>query len=302
MNDPNGPLFGAIEAGGTKFVVAICASDDEVLAQQSLPTTTPAETFALVTQFFEQGQQEFGNLSAFGIASFGPINIDDQSPSFGVMGGTPKPNWTGASMIEPLRHFDVPIALDTDVNCAGLGEWMSGAGQGCDTLAYVTVGTGIGIAVLNMGKPINGSGHLEGGHIRVPRHPQDLNFAGSCPFHGDCLEGLASGTAIAQRWGKPLGQLGNSNDLALEMEAHYLAEACMTLTYLHRPDRIILGGGVTQTGGLFAIVRQQMEIKAGRYLDFPGGLDQFVKPCDLVDFAPALLGANVLAKTAARKT
>ena len=300
MSDREAPLFGAIEAGGTKFVVAICTSDHEVLAQRSLPTSSPVDTFAQVTQFFERGQQEFGCLSAFGIASFGPLDIDDQSSAFGIMGSTPKPGWEGVSLIEPLRQFRVPIALDTDVNCAALGEWLRGAGSGCDTLAYITVGTGIGIAVLNKGKPINGCGHLEGGHIRVPRHPQELEFAGCCPFHGDCLEGLASGTAIAQRWGGPLGQLGVKTDLAIEVEAHYLAEACMTLTYLHRPDRIILGGGVMQATGLFAAVRQHMEVKAGKYLDFPGGLDQYIKPCDLVEIAPALVGANALAKTAAR--
>ena len=300
MTDPKGPLFGAIEAGGTKFVLAIFKGEDEVLVQHTLPTTSPAETFAHVIQFFEKSQQEFGAVSAFGVASFGPINIDKRSPSFGVIGSTPKPGWAGASMIAPLRQFGVPIALDTDVNCAGLGEWTSGAGQGCETLAYITVGTGVGIGVLDNGTPINGCGHLEGGHIRVPRHPQDLDFAGSCPFHGDCLEGLASGTAISRRWGRPLGHLGDRNDLAIEVEAHYLAEACMTLTYLHRPDRIILGGGVMQAAGLLAQVRQLMEQKAGRYLDFPGGLEQYVRECSLSEIAPALAGANVLAKTVSR--
>lgn len=282
-------MIGAIEAGGTKFVLAICSEAGQVTETRTIPTLSPEKTFAEVTEFFDYAQHSHGALSAIGVGSFGPIDIDPHSDSYGVLGETPKPGWSGVSMVEPLHKFGIPIALETDVNCAARGEWLCGAGQGCATLAYVTVGTGVGVAVLLEGNPVNGCGHLEGGHIRVPRHLEDRDFAGCCPSHGDCLEGLASGMSIGLRWGKPLSDLDDQVG-ALQIEAHYLAELSATLTFLHRPSRIIFGGGVMQTAGLLESVKKQYAEKLGGYVELPCPLQDYLVLPGCKEAKSALLG------------
>jgi fructokinase len=193
-------LYGAVEAGGTKFVCAIGTGPDDVRAQLRIPTTTPAETLAAMLAFFERETALHGALSGLGIASFGPLNLLRSSPTWGHITSTPKPGWAQTDIVSPLaRVLGCPVGFDTDVNGAALGEAKWGAGQGVDVLAYVTIGTGLGGGILVRGRPIHGLLHPEMGHIRVVKHSSDVDFSGICPFHGDCLEGLAAGPAIQAR-------------------------------------------------------------------------------------------------------
>jgi fructokinase len=198
---------------------------------------------------------------------FGPLNVDRESPKYGHVGPTPKPGWTGADIVGPLREaFNVPIGFDTDVNGAALGEGRWGAGAGLDDFVYVTVGTGIGGGVVSNGKAIHGLVHPEIGHLRIPRHPDDT-FPGRCPFHGDCLEGLASGPAIADRWGVSAEELGGSTPRAVEIAAFSLGYAMANLVLALSPQRIILGGGVMQLPGLLEATRRRMLEALGGYVD-----------------------------------
>lgn len=236
-------LIAAIEAGGTKFLAAVATSDGRVLAEERIATRAPDETFAAVAAFFGREREARGPVRAGGVASFGPLDLDRSSSGYGRMTTTPKPGWSGIDMLGRVRAIvDAPTLIDSDVNAAGMAEARYGAGRGMNRLCYVTIGTGIGVGVIEHGRPLGGVGHPEAGHMRVPRAPGD-EFAGVCPYHGDCLEGLASGPAIAARWGVPAEALGEDHP-GWAMEAHYLAELCVNMTYLIRPDRIILGGGV----------------------------------------------------------
>ncbi|MCC6926638.1 MAG: ROK family protein [Novosphingobium sp.] len=254
-------LFGAVEAGGTKFVLAIGNGHDEIVAQTQIPTTTPDETLQRAIEWF-QGQ---GGIAALGIASFGPVDLDPASPTWGSITDTPKPGWSQARVAARLgAALGCPVGLDTDVNGAAIGEYQHGAAKGCDVAIYVTVGTGIGGGAIIGGATIKGSRHPEMGHVMLRRHPQDLGFAGACPVHGDCLEGLASGPAIKARWGATLSDLAPDH-LAHEIIADYLAQLCQTLIALYSPQRIILGGGVLQTAGLLDKVRARAAAYAGSY-------------------------------------
>lgn len=248
------PLYGAIEAGGTKFVCAVARSPQQQLAQVRIPTTTPAATLAAVQDFFV-AQQQHGPLTAIGIASFGPVDVRPASPGFGRILATPKPQWSHTALVEPLQQrFGCPVAIDTDVNGAVLAEAQLGAGRGCETLVYVTVGTGIGGGILAQGRTHKGRLHPELGHLRVVRHPDDRDFAGCCPFHGDCLEGLASGPAIATRYGAALDALPPQHPGFTHI-SYYLGQLVTTLILTLAPDRILLGGGVMQQAALFPLLR-----------------------------------------------
>jgi fructokinase len=254
-------LCGAVEAGGTKFVLAIGRGHDEIVAQTQIPTTTPDETLQRVIVWF-QGQ---GGIAALGIASFGPVDLDPASPTWGSITDTPKPGWSQASVAARLRAaLGCPVGLDTDVNGAAIGEYRYGAAKGCDVAIYVTVGTGIGGGAIIGGETVKGSRHPEMGHVMLRRHPQDLDFAGACPIHGDCLEGLASGPAIKARWGASLSDLAPDH-VAHQIIADYLAQFCQTLIALYAPQRIILGGGVLQTAGLLGKIRARAAAYAGSY-------------------------------------
>lgn len=190
-------LLGAIEAGGTKFLCGIADRDGRIIRQQRIPTTLPADTLAAASRFFVQAGADLGPLSAFSIGSFGPLSLNPVAGDYGRITSTPKVGWQDVDL---LGHFsqmiDAPMALDTDVNCAAVGERLFGSGQGLDTFCYVTVGTGIGVGLLIDGAPHGGANHPEAGHIRLPRAAGDELFPGICPFHGDCLEGLACGPAM----------------------------------------------------------------------------------------------------------
>jgi fructokinase len=295
----NERLIGAIEAGGTKFVVAVAREDGTVLAETRIPTRTPAECFPDVERFFKQASAAHGPIAAFGVASFGPIDIDPASPAYGTFTTTPKPGWSGARFHDVLGQFDAQIVVDTDVNGAALGEWKSGAGQGCTTLAYTTIGTGVGTGVVRHGKPLMGFSHFEAGHILVRRDPAIDPYAGFCPFHGDCLEGLAAGPAITARWGESLSKLGSPAD-KVQLIAGYIAQLAATLVLLHMPDRLIFGGGVMKTPGLVEALRRQTEAKLAGYIKAPQldpGLERYIVTPGLGDEA-GITGAIALGRSA----
>ena len=260
MTSTSQGLIGAVEAGGTKFVLALATPDGAILARTRIPTQTPAECFPAMAEFFDTATREHGPVAAFGVASFGPIDIDPASPAYGTFTTTPKPGWSGARFHDVLCRFGAPIVVDTDVNGAAIGEWMKGAGQGCGTVAYTTIGTGIGTGVVRNGRSLMGFSHYESGHIMPPHDRARDPFDGACPFHGDCLEGLACGPAIEKRWGKSLDQLGTAE---VSLVADYVAHLAATLVLLHMPDRLIFGGGVMKAPGLIEAVRE----KAGGLLN-----------------------------------
>lgn len=256
-------LIGAIEAGGTKFVLALARTDGSVIERLRLETADAATTLRASVEWFEAAATQHGAISAFGIASFGPIGIDPADADYGVFSATPKAGWRGASYGHALARFEAPIAIDTDVNGAALGEWHAGAGQGCSTLAYTTVGTGIGTGVVKNGRPVSGFSHYEAGHIRVSHDVERDPFGGGCTYHGDCLEGLASGPAIQARWGHDLSRADAEQ---VELIAGYLADLAATLVLLHMPDRLIFGGGVLKTPGLIEGLRRQTRARLGGYV------------------------------------
>jgi fructokinase len=292
-------LIGAIEAGGTKFVLAVAREDGTVLAETRIPTRTPAECFPDIERFFANAEAAHGAISAFGVASFGPIDIDPASPAYGTFTTTPKPGWSGARFHDVLGLFEAPIVVDTDVNGAALGEWLAGAGQGCTTVAYTTIGTGVGTGVVRSGKPLMGFSHFEAGHILVRRDPAVDPYAGFCPFHGDCLEGLAAGPAITARWGESLSKLGSPAD-KVELIAGYIAQLAATLVLLHMPDRLIFGGGVMKTPGLVEALRRATEANLAGYIKAPQldpGLERYIVTPGLGDEA-GITGAIALGRSA----
>lgn len=256
-------LIGAIEAGGTKFVLAVANDREQRLERVELRTQTPDETFREMRQWFDSAAARHGPVRAFGIGSFGPIGLDPAAGDFATFTTTPKPGWQGASFVEALADFDAPLALETDVNAAALGEWLAGAGRGCGSLAYTTIGTGIGTGVLKDGAVMAGWSHYESGHLLVRRDSERDSFAGVCPFHGDCLEGLASGPAIKARWGH---DLSSANPDQVALVADYAAQLAAALVLLHRPERLIFGGGVMKAAGMIEQLRALTRDKLAGYI------------------------------------
>ncbi len=295
------PLVGGIEAGGTKFVCAVGTGPDDIRAETRLATATPAETIAGAIDFFRQQTTRLGPLAAVGIASFGPIDPDPRSPKFGYITSTPKPGWGNTDFVGPVRAaLGVPVGFDTDVNVAALGEHRWGAGQGIDDLIYLTIGTGIGGGGLVGGKLMHGLIHPEMGHIRVPHDLEADPYAGHCPFHGDCLEGLACGRAMQARWQVPSEQLPEGHP-AWNLEAHYLALALVNFICTLSPRRIILGGGVMSHAPLFPLIqREVLELLSG-YVQSPAllrDIDQYIVPPGLGSRS-GVLGAFALAQSLA---
>jgi fructokinase len=293
---PAGSIFGAIEAGGTKFVCAIGTAPDALITEDTIPTTRPEETFARVADFFRAATRAYRTIEAIGVAAFGPVEVNRNSPAYGSILATPKPHWSGADFRAALASLGAPVIVDTDVNGAALGEYCLGAGCGVRTLAYVTVGTGVGAGVVTNGAPLGGAGHYEMGHIRPPRDAARDPFAGRCPFHGDCLEGLACGPAIIDRWGASLADLPPSHP-AYDLEADYLAHFAATIVLTHRPDRIVFGGGVMKAAGLMERIRVGTKRLLGGYAQsdaLAGDLSEFIVPPALGDRA-GVVGAMLLA-------
>jgi fructokinase len=293
------PLYGAIEAGGTKFVCALGHADGTLVAESRLPTTDPSVTLSAVMEFLRQGSVQHGALHGIGLASFGPVDLDRCSPHYGFIGKTPKPGWSHTNIVGAVRaEFACPVGFDTDVNAAALAEHRWGAGREIDNLVYITVGTGIGGGVLVNGVPLHGLMHPEIGHLFVRRHPLDAVFSGSCPFHGDCLEGLASGPAIKLRSDLELSLL-DADHPQWTLEADYLGQLCATLVLTVSPQRIIIGGGVMNTR-LFPLIHQRMLHWLAGYIDRVELLrhaDQYVVPPALGSRA-GVLGALSLALSA----
>ncbi len=242
----------AIEAGGTKFVCGIINEVGDVLDRVSIPTTNPEETMEKVITYFKD--KEF---QCMGVGSFGPVDLDKKSSTYGYITSTPKVKWINYNIIGTLKDaFTCPIGFDTDVNAAALAEVTFGAAKHVDSCIYLTVGTGIGGGAVINGETIKGLMHPEMGHILVKRHPKD-NYYGFCPYHQDCLEGLAAGPAIEKRFGKPGIELSNNADV-WEIESYYLAQALMNYLLIVSPQKIILGGGVMHQKGLHKQIHQKL--------------------------------------------
>lgn len=255
-------MIAGIELGGTKTVVAIGSAEGRVIEECRFPTTLPDETLDFAIRWLgERGCPE-----RIGIAAFGPVGILPRHENYGKILATPKPGWAGFSLINALANAfpAARLTLDTDVNAAALAEARIGAAAGLEDVAYITIGTGIGGGILSGGRLIHGALHPEFGHLKVPCKPGDA-FPGVCPFHRDCLEGLASGPAIAARWGKPAHELPADHP-AWETQAWYLAHGILSLLAIVSPARVIVGGGVSQAEGLHRQIQEKLiEIAAGYF-------------------------------------
>lgn len=252
-------LFGGIESGGTKFICMIGSDPDNLLSEKRIPTTNPEETIRKVIEFFNPYAQN-GELNAVGIASFGPIDLNLNSQTYGFITTTPKEGWKNVDLCGQIqRGLKVPVAFDTDVNAAAFGEqyWKKDK-QLLDPFLYMTVGTGIGVGVIVNGSPLHGLIHAEAGHMVIPHNWQRDPFPGGCPFHGDCLEGLASGPSMQKRWGKNPETLPDDHP-AWDLEAEYIALGLVNLIYTYSPLQIVLGGGVSQHAGLIQAVRAKVQ-------------------------------------------
>jgi fructokinase len=284
---------GAIEAGGTKFNCAVVGADLEIVSEIRIPTITPAETLGCVVEFFRTSQVA---IDAIGVSSFGPLDLNRSSPQYGHITTTPKLAWRNADLLGPLRQFGVPVAFDTDVNGAAYGEFKFGAAKGLDTFVYYTIGTGIGGGGMIGGKLMHGLTHPEMGHMMLPHDRVGDPFAGCCPSHGDCFEGLASGPALAQRWSSdPTGF--DIDHPAWQLEAHYIALALANTVSVLSPQRIVLGGGVMQNEFLFPLIRSKLVQILNGYVQHPTILEDinsFVVPPGL-GASSGVLGAAALA-------
>jgi len=271
-------LIGGIEAGGTKFVCAVANDQGQLIERIQFPTGDPDETMERVCQFFS----DFG-IEALGVGAFGPIDLNKDSMTFGTIVNTPKIKWKNYSILNRLKStLTIPVYIDTDVNAACLGEFHEGAASDVNSCLYITVGTGIGAGFVQDGNVFQGKNHPEMGHIYIPKHDSD-SFKGSCPYHGACLEGLASGTAIEKRYGKK-GTLLESNEEVWELEAYYLAQAIVNYVMILSPERIIVGGGVMKQEKLYPMIRQKFEELLDGYVATED-LDRFIVAPGLGDDA-----------------
>lgn len=267
-------LLGSIEAGGTKFVCSVGTPELEIIKRVSFPTTTPSETLTLVIDFFQQYAEE---LQAIGIGSFGPIDIHPASPTYGYITSTPKLAWKDFDFVGTMTEaLHVPIAWTTDVNAAAYGEYVKGHGQGLSSIVYYTIGTGVGGGAIQQGQFIEGFSHPEMGHILVRQHPDD-HFEGACPYHQNCLEGLAAGPAIEKRFGVK-GQELPADHLYWEIEAYYIAQCAYTATLQLSPERIIFGGGVMQQEHMVQRVRVIFKDLLNDYVRTPDLAQYIVTP------------------------
>lgn len=292
-------IFGGVETGGTWSVCALGSGPDAIIAREQIATTDPADTLAQIVGFFRRNVTPV----AIGVGSFGPVDLHADSPHWGSVTKTPKPGWSDAPVAGVLQHeLGVPVCFDTDVGAAAIGEHRWGAGAGAASLCYLTVGTGVGAGLLLDGRLWHGLVHPEVGHMRVPHDLARDPFPGTCPYHGDCLEGLACGPALEQRWGRPARELGPDHP-AWELEAGYIAAALANIVFTLGPDRIIVGGGVLGQERLLPLIRRCLDELLGGYLQtavLDPGLERYVVPPGLGDDA-GVLGAIAMAKLAAAR-
>ena len=289
-------MYGGIEAGGTKFVCAVGTGPDDLSEMVRFPTTTPEQTIGRAIAYFKNQPNV---LKGIGIASFGPVDLNRASDTFGYITSTPKPGWQNTDLVGPIKEaFNVPVGFDTDVNGAALSETRWGAAQDVDSSVYFTVGTGFGGGAIVNGKTLQGLVHPEMGHMFLPRAAGD-DYKGFCPFHGTCLEGMATGPALKDRWGMPAETLP-SDHIAWEYQAHYLAMAVVNTILILSPERIIMGGGVMEQKHLFPMIRERVQKTLNGYVDSPvitQFIDSYIVPPGLGNKA-GVLGAILLADQA----
>lgn len=283
-------IFGAIEAGGTKFVCAVSDENLNIIERVSIPTTKPEETMKEVYAFFDRYE-----VDSIGIGSFGPIDVNPKSATYGSITSTPKLAWAHYPFLDEMKkRYDIAYAFTTDVNAAAYGEIKKGVAFGSNSCIYITVGTGIGAGIVIDSKIIHGFGHPEAGHISVQHHPND-QFDGLCPYHTSCLEGLASGPAIEKRWGKKAQELEKTHQ-AWEIEAYYLAQALVDYTLVVSPDKIVFGGGVMKQSQLYPLIFAEFKKLMNEYVATPL-LEDYIVPCGLGDDA-GITGCLLLAMDA----
>jgi len=288
--------IGCIEAGGTKFVCAILDENRNVLESVVVSTSTPKDTLDQVYNFFDQYQMD-----AIGIASFGPIDLNKDSETYGYFTTTPKPGWAWTPFASELEErYSIPVGFDTDVNAAALGELYYGAGQGLENLVYFTIGTGIGAGVIINKQMVHGMMHPEAGHVMVTRHPDD-DFEGVCPYHGACLEGMASGVSMEKRWGIKANLL-TADHPAWDVEAYYIAQACVNAILMVSPEKIVLGGGVMNQEHLFDLIYKYVGAMLNEYVqsDLLKDLSTYIVAPGLANQS-GIMGAYALAIEALNK-
>ncbi len=288
-------LYGTLEAGGTKMVLSVGNENNEILEQETIPTEAPGKTIPAMIAWFAARE-----ISALGIGTFGPVDLNPASPTYGFITQTPKPGWRNIPMLPPFRDaLNIPVNIDTDVNAAALAEWQLGAAKGLNSCLYVTIGTGIGAGLVIEGHLVHGLMHPELGHMLLREESKDPAPDGFCPYHHGCLEGLASGPALEKRWGTKAPDLPPDHP-AWDLEAAYLAQMCVNAVCAFSPERIILGGGVMQQKHLFPLIRRKVQTLLNGYIHSDAVLNRI----DTYITAPGLgtqsgaLGALLLAKTA----
>lgn len=289
-------LLGSIEAGGTKFVCAIGNENYQIKDQITFPTTTPAETLQKTVDYFKQFA-----VDAIGIASFGPIEVRKTAPNYGYITDTPKKGWANTDFVGRLtKTIKVPVFFTTDVNGSAYGEYVMAqlANEDVDSLVYYTIGTGVGGGAIINGKLVGSLGHPEMGHVKVKRHPNDMNFAGVCPFHQDCLEGLVSGPTFEARLNKPGKEVPLSNPV-WDIMSYYVAQAALQATLILRPDKIVFGGGVTSEQFLEK-VRRDFKVLLNDYVHVPS-LEKYITMPEIINNGSATVGDFALAKRLLRE-
>jgi len=289
-------IFAGVELGGTKIVCALAEASGELLERMQIDTQAPEDSLPRIRAELQNFIDTHGPFAALGVGTFGPLQLERSAPDYGRLGPTPKLLWRGCDLYRYFADWlTVPVALDTDVNAAALGEVKWGAAIACTSAVYITVGTGIGGGVIVNGKPVHGLLHPELGHMRVPRATGD-DFEGNCPVHTDCIEGMAAGPAIVARWGVQLEQLP-SHHVAYEQTAHYIAHLVSNSILLLSPEKIVLGGGVMNNEELFPMIRQKVQALLNGFIAVDAiekNIDQYIVPPGLGGDA-GVLGAIVLA-------
>lgn len=289
--------IGALEAGGTKMVCAVGDENGTIEKRVSYPTKTPEETMPQMIEFFGMERIE-----ALGIGCFGPVDLNRSSATYGYITSTPKLAWAGFDIVGAFREaLSVPVGFDTDVGGAALGEVTYGAARGCDPAIYITIGTGVGVGVYVNGGLLHGLIHPEAGHVLIMRQAGDA-YRGKCPFHANCLEGLAAGPAMMERWGKPAAELADREEV-WELESDYIAQAVTNYILTLSPQRIILGGGVMHQKQMFPLVRRKTVEKLNGYLQSDvilKHIEEYIVPPALGDDA-GITGALILGRRAVRR-
>ena len=287
--------IGALEAGGTKMVLAVYTEDGRELERKTIPTQTPEETMPEMIAFFRDHA-----VDALGVGTFGPVDLDPKSDTYGHITTTPKLAWRFFPIMKAFKEaLNIPVKIDTDVNCAAISEQAMGAGKGLDSCVYVTVGTGIGAGIVMGGKPVHGLVHSELGHYLMRQEAADPTPDGFCPYHKGCLEGVAAGPAMGKRWGAPAQELPPEHP-AWDVESTYLAQMCVNAIMSLSPERIILGGGVMQQKFLFPIIRRKTVQLLGGYIchkAVDAGLEDYIVEPGL-GVNSGVMGAYLLAKAA----